>query len=741
MPQVARPVVPPPRLFPLAPLSAAVLLALSPSAVLAQAPETPSYLAPVVVTASGFEQSMSEAPASITVITREELLEKQASSVAEALADVPGVDVRANTGKTGGQNISIRGMPSSYTLILVDGRRQNVSGDVTPNGFGETATSFMPPMSAIERIEVIRGPMSTLYGSDAIGGVINIITRPVSDTWSGTLTVDGTLNQDKDAGDTRSVSLFATGPLVADRLGVQLRGRVFDRGESERLIKDATGRDPRPTEGRIYSLGGRLTLTATPTDSFWVDAEQGRQRYDNSDGRLGNLDTPTRIYGYKDELEFNRDQIAVGHRGRYDLGTWENSVSYIKTETLGRTLPPGSAPDYGYEAVGGEDRILENRELVFDTKFSLPLEEHMFTLGGQFIDAELEDGAAGDATFAQQSWAVFLEDEWWMRDNLALTLGARYENHEAFGGHVSPRAYLVWNTTDRLTLKGGVSQGYKTPTLNDLHDGITGFTAQGQTVTIGSPELEPERSTNYELGVLYDTGALSFGATVFYNDFKDRIADGDPIPNCQYEDQFGNTPNAGLPGCISIGNFTSQENFAQLVNIDRAETRGLELTARYRFAPAWELSGTYTYTDTEITSGEQRGQLLTNTPEHVVTGRLRWNITPRFSAWLDGEYNSSRERFTGGAPTSGQNLSLYQQVGNKLDGYELFHLGATYRVKDNFRLTAVIYNLLDKDFGEAIPYQHGGDTYYAYRYTQTGRSTDGFYMDRRHLWLSAVYEF
>src|SRR5690606_30883186 len=79
---------------------------------------------------------------------------------------------------------------SDYTLVLIDGRRQNSAGSVTPNGFGETSTSFLPATSAIERIEVIRGPAATLYGSDAMGGVINIITRRIGDRWRASLTSD-----------------------------------------------------------------------------------------------------------------------------------------------------------------------------------------------------------------------------------------------------------------------------------------------------------------------------------------------------------------------------------------------------------------------------------------------------------------------------------------------------------------------------------------------------------------------
>lgn len=120
----------------------------------------PTQLDELVVSASGFEQKVTDAPASISVISQQNLQQSQFSNLAEALETVEGVDVRQSTGKTGGLNISIRGLPSEYTLILIDGRRQNPPGNVTPNGFGDTSTSFIPPLSAIERIEVIRGPMS-----------------------------------------------------------------------------------------------------------------------------------------------------------------------------------------------------------------------------------------------------------------------------------------------------------------------------------------------------------------------------------------------------------------------------------------------------------------------------------------------------------------------------------------------------------------------------------------------------
>src|SRR5690554_2632930 len=731
------------------PTALAMAIAAATLTLTAQAQET-ARLENIVVTAAGHEQALREAPASISVVTREELERKSFTNVAEAIADVPGVDVRSGTGKTGGLNVSIRGMPSQYTLILIDGRRQNASGDVTPNGFGETSTSFMPPLSAIERIEVIRGPMSTLYGSDAMGGVINIITRRVADEWSGSVAVDTTFQEDRDAGNSQNLTLYTSGPLVEDRLGLQLRGRLFDRDDSERMIEDGTGRDPRAPEARIYSIGGRLNLTPDDTNEFWLDLERARQTYSNEDNRLGTRDgtdgdgnpSPGTINGYGDELRFHRDQIAIGHTGHYSAGTWESSVTHNTTETLGRTLPAGSAPAYGYEAEGGEDRLLENRDIVVDTKFVAPLGDHMLTLGGQYIDSELEDGAAGSETFEQSSWALFAEDEWLLTHSLALTLGGRYEHHDAFGGHFSPRGYLVWNASDTWTLKGGVSRGYKTPTLNQLHDGITGFSGQGTTVNIGSPDLEPEKSTNYELGAIYDNLAgFSAGATIFYNKFTDRIDSGNPLLNCQFIDGNGNTPHAGAANCLSIGDFTSQETFSQQINIGKAETRGVELTASYQINPAWSINGGYTYTDSEIKSGENEGQLLTNTPEHKLTADLSWDITDRWNTTLEGEYYSSRERISGGITPGSQDDSLVSQLGNKMDGYEVFNLRSSYLFANNVRLTGTIYNLFDKDFSDYDTYEHDGETHVTYRYIHTGRSISGVALDGRSFWLSATYEF
>ena len=721
----------------------AVVIPLLSSGASLQVSAQPAELDELVVSASGFEQKITDAPASISVINQQNLQQNQFSNLAEALETVEGVDVRQSTGKTGGLNVSIRGLPSEYTLILIDGRRQNAPGGVTPNGFGDTSTSFMPPVSAIERIEVIRGPMSTLYGSDAIGGVVNIITKKVSDEWAGSVSLEHTFQEHREYGDTGKTSFYTSGPLIKDTLGLAVRGSVLDRSASDISFDDGTEAPKRgvaPVDGRNSNIGARLTYVPATGHELYFDAEMGRQVYNNDECQLGTLDAnddcgagSNTARGYKEELRFNRDQFALGSSSQFNFGTWSNDFTYNATETKGRTLPGtiGTPYDAPYQdLVGGEDRELESKDTIFDTKLVAPISNnHIATLGAQYRDTELTDGIAG-TTFEQNSWAVFAEDEWFLQDDLALTVGGRYEDHDAFSGHFTPRAYLVWNTTPSWTFKGGVGQGYKTPEVSDLHDGINGVTDQGDTITIGTPDLEPEKSTNYEIGAYYDNlNGFKANATVFYTQFEDKIDDGTSVT-------------------ISGDPQIPDDTYAQLDNIGKAETRGIELASSWQFARNWSVRGNYTFTDSEQKSGENRGAKLTNTPEHVLHARLNWQTTDQLNLWLSGEYRGERDRFLINRENYGdKETKESEKVGDKLDAYALFHLGGAYKASDTVTLTATVYNLFDKDFlsGESYTYQgsSGPVEAFASDYILQGRgmAQGGTIEQGRRLWLSATVEF
>lgn len=703
--------------------------------------DAPANLGATVVSAAGFEQKVTEAPASISVLSNEDLQKKRYSNLAQALGDVEGIDIGQGTGKTGGLNISFRGMPSEYTLILIDGRRQNPAGNVTPNGFNETSTSFMPPMSAIERIEVIRGPMSTLYGSDAMGGVINIITKKVNSEWAGSISADYTLQEHSQYGDTGGTSFFASGPLVDNLLGLSVRGSFWDRQESKVKFSDGTrvsSRGMSPVSGQKFNLGGRLDFTPTDNHDFALDFEKGRQKYDNDKCQLGTLDgrnedctspsTPAdKANGYTHELKFERTQYALSHTGRLGFGTLESAITHNTTESLGRTVPGTSGVETKVPGVfGGSSRTLKNKDLVVDSKLvNSFFDNHITTIGGQYRHSKLEDGIAAEK-FKQEAAAVFAENEWRFHPDFALTLGGRMDRHQAFGSHFSPRAYLVWNADDSWTFKGGMSKGYKTPDINDLHSGVNGATRQGQVITIGNPNLKPEKSTTSELAAYYDNLAgFNANATIFRTKFKDKISSGPDIP-CPYNN-----------GTCS-----------QSINVDEATINGLELAARWQFLDNWAISGNYTYTDSEQKKGEDKGAPLTNTPKHVANATLHWDTTDRLSLWLKNEYRGERARFTNrykNLAAGSADKSIYDTIGSKTKAYNLVHLGGSYKATDVLTFTGTIYNLLDKNFaqGKTYTYQSGGQevTGYATNYAHTGRSTTGGLEERRRLWVSATYEF
>lgn len=659
----------------------------------------------IVVTAAGYEQRIVEAPASISVLDRANLEEKRFGSLAEALQDVQGIDVGGEAGKTGGLNISIRGMPSDYTLVLIDGRRQNAPGGVTPNGFGETSTSFLPPFSAIDRIEVVRGPMSTLYGSDAMGGVVNIITRKVGDAWVATMTAESTIQEDDRFGNIQSVNGFAQGPVVRDLLGLSLRGSIFHREGSDIPIPG----DPALTLGRnpvrsdIYNYGGRLSLTPHVDHDLWIEYDRNEQTYDNSEGQLGTLGSG----GYAPEQRFNRSNYVIAHSWRTPLGVLDTTLTRNETETIGRLIPngtPGKVP--------GSDRTLQARNDILDSRFAGRQGPVAFTVGGQYWRARMVEGVAPEP-FKFTQWAGFGEATLTIVDGFNVTGGIRYDDHSTFGSKWSPRGYAVWNINNAFTLKGGVSRGFKTPRVEQIAEGIIGFGGQGRIPLLGTPNLTPETSTTYEAGVYFDGGSVFSGnVTLFNNDFTDKIAAGPGIPNCRF------TGNPNRPGCLDVGPFPTVDLFSQSINIDKARTRGVDAAGRVAFGPAVSLTVNYTYTETEQLSGADEGRPLIGIPEHMLNGNLRWRVSDAASLWTRAEIRSSRYR--------GSNEQ--QAALGDFRGYELFHIGGSYQVAPAFRLSATVFNILDTDYAIYEPYRSGANTVFtpAYAINQEGR----------RLWLS-----
>ncbi len=481
------------------------------------------------------------------------------------------------------------------------------------------------------------------------------------------------------------------------------------RDDNGQLVIPSMGSNP--VKSKINTFGGRLSLTPNRQHDIVLDVETGRQTYDNSRGQMGTLGTG----GYASDQKYNRDQWSLAHTGRYGFGVWDTSYMVNKTETIGRLIPPG------VPGAGGP-RTLETTSKVLDTKLVMPWGNHLTTVGGQYWKAKMVDGVAPDQfDFTQK--ALFAEDEWSLAETFKLTLGGRYDRHSSFGSKFSPRIYGVWSAAPQWTIKGGVSNGYKTPRVEQLTPGINGFGSQGKLPLIGSPGLKPETSRSTELGIHFDdaqNSGFAGGVTLFNNKFKDKIATGEPVPNCSW----ATSPNQ--PGCVDVGNWPLIAEFGQSINIDSAVTRGVELNARYAFNKQWSASGNYTYTKSEQKSGASAGQPLTDTPKNAVNLRVDWKPNAQWSAWARAEYRSERYRGNPATNAAAKALGDYK-------AYTQFHVGGSYRVTPQFVLNGAIYNLFNKNFVDYAGYQNGASIAYANRYRNP--------QEGRRLWVSGTYEF
>ncbi len=631
----------------------------------------------IVVTASGFEQTVRDAPASISVITRDELERGSFRDLTDALREVQGV---VTTGVANEKDIYIRGLPGSYTLILVDGKRQNTR-DSRTNGNAGFEQSFIPPVSAIDRIEVVRGPMSSLYGSDAMGGVINIITRKVTDQWTTTVTADGTLQQHDQFGNSVQGSIYTAGPLIHRKLGLQVWSRGFGR-EEDTLLSGIAG-------AREGNIAGRLTFT--PTENHDVMLESGFTRIRRNASKGGTLEPDSNsTYNHND-----RKYWSLTHEGRWGPTTSNFSILQEWAERRSYTENPRT------NAFDKSARSPEIRNTIIDGKFTTPFDlfgSHTLVTGGQWSNAMLTDQNPGrrtgrDETFELNQWALFAEDEWRITDSFSWTNGLRMDYHEIYGSHYSPRSYGVWHATENLTLKGGISTGFRAPEIRQIAPGYAYTTGGGGCtygpngtcgVILANPNLEPETSTSYEVAALWDNlDGFTASATLFYTDFRDKIS------NALVWDAAGNPVRWS-----EDPNYRLWYNY----NIDDAVIQGVELAATWRMTDTVSFRGSYTFTDSEQRTGDLKGFPLARTPKHAANARLDW-ITPvtGLDTWLAMNYHGSE--IVGGARigTNGSPVIINGVTGRKFDAYATMDAGLSYDVTEQLTLNAAIYNVFDKE--------------------------------------------
>ena len=591
-------------------------------------------LDPVVVSATVTERSLRDAPATVTVISQEELQRRPVRDLADALRDAPGLMV----GGVGlnRRGISIRGMPMEHTLVLMNGQRINNAGNAIAHA--DYDLNWTPP-EAIERIEVVRGPMSALYGSEALGGVVNVITRRATDVWRGSFSAKGGLMEGA-GGDGRQIAGYVGGPLAPGVLGLSLYAQNEGREPTDALL------NPRLTElERRRATSGGATLTWTPDAAQRIDLSYG-QGHETRAHTIQSGATAASIYTSTDTID--RRHLSLSHQGNW---TWGDSSLRAYRATLDRKNRRSSG------AATGPQTLTDD---IIDGHVSLSaLSWQRVTLGGEWRRERLEDGTVNRAGEAEAiHHALFLQNEITLGRDWSLVLGDRADHHEAFGWRHSPRAYLVHHLTEALTLKGGVGKGFKAPTLKQLSPQYQASAAAGRFTVVGNPNLEPETSVSYEFGAEYQVEGWSLRAAVFQNDLENLIE----------------------TTCTTLCGVRGRE-IRTYRNINQARIRGVEVSGGVDLPWDLRFDANYTFLDSEDRS---TGLELKERPRHRANMALAWSPTEDAMARLRVEYVGEQAL----APSTGG--------GAGLPAYTLLSVDASYALTDAVTLRGGIENLTDE---------------------------------------------
>jgi vitamin B12 transporter len=583
----------------------AVLLVMVANAAVATAQE-PQKLEPVVVTATKIETPTEEVGASVSVVTEDDFRTYHYATVGEALRALPGVEVRrsGSLGKTA--SITIRGANTKQVQVLVDGVR------VKSPTLGEVNLADISP-DLIERIEIIRGPQSTLYGADAIGGVINVITKKGKGPFSGSV------QQEAGNYDTYSSRANVGGSFA-----------IFDYSLSgSHLESNGQFKNDDSTQNGVNTRLG-LTLPGNTTVSFTL-------RYNKAETGLPVkfVSTNSGPLPIEPIIDSNNRQTSetdvvslTGHtrpvtwwESDLRLGRYHNTTTFIDLPDMADQCPDGALFGFSCEAPGRFK--VERKEAEWVNHFHVG-KSSTSSFG---VEYRKEDGLSiGAFPFEAHShtWAGFFQEQLRFFDRLFLTTGVRVEDNSKFGRNHTERGSLAWVVKEWGTrVHGGAGSGFRAPTFNEL-----------LFPRFSDPRLKPEVSFSWDVGVdqkLWKDRAR-LGLTFFQNDFENLI------------------------GLESI----STPPFVKGVNSGKAWANGIEFTSEVDVLDNLVASLNYTYTNSLVLATRRP---IPREPAHRWNIGLTWEplrglslfshvhvVTEQFDSSGGGVYNSGHTRVdVGGA--------------------------------------------------------------------------------------------
>jgi vitamin B12 transporter len=607
--------------------------------------ESGSSLEEVVVVANRAPEPMSKVGSSVTILNDEDIKQSQATIVSDLLVQTPGISVARSGGVGQPTSVFIRGAESDQTVVIIDGVKMT---DPSLPGGGFDFQNLL--IGDTSRIEILRGAQSTLYGSDAIGGVINIVSADPTRTAAGSASLEG--------GSHDTGSGTATFGGVSDALMWRVGADYYGTSGIPTFDEYLGGR--RDAASQIG--GGAAQLRYQLTSDLELDL---RGYFVSARSDFDGYDTPTGEFG--DDGEYGKTQQGIGYGGL----TWRSpdhsltnrlSVQYTGSET--RDYDPDAPANYGYPTTETFYAFGRNIREEYQGTWQ-------FSSAGQLVFGAQNEHSTID-TFSPGSPPVdkgiiidsgYLQAQYEVLNGLTLTAGARYDHHDVYGGHSTGQAAAAWVLPDRQTvLRASFGQGFKAPSLYQLYSNY------------GNPALRPETANSWDASIerhaLQDR--LIVSATYFQRTSQNLI----DFFDCS-------TPS---PLCVT-------EPFGYYANIERSLARGVEFAGSLKATDRMTITANYTWTDAKDTSpgSSTYGNQLPRRPENAGNAAVAY-------AWPLRLSTSVALRYAGPSFDDAAN-----QV--RLGGYVLVDFRASYPINDHFELYGRVENLTDRHY--EVEYQYG----------------------------------
>lgn len=655
-------------------LTACVVSAVGHMAFAAEADNYDEYSgADYVVTATKTQLEKKEVPVAVEVITEQKIKDLGAYSVQDALRLASNVDVQDN-GMTGNQ-VMLRGNDTMHTLILIDGKRMAAENTQSSQNAYELKRINI---ADVERIEVIRGNGSALYGSDAMGGVINIITKKATTPSISVAMHTGS----KDEATSFSYASGRQGKLSVKLGGGIEKVRKIDSGVYKSYTSSSNSGYYEDENGKKYSDASTTNMYGTRRflntginyafdDNHDLDfnmnfmREQLKSDSWNSNGadytncqmttlgefiksmtgmdlsamppaaanrilsRFGDytvenlndsMPNPMTIQHYPmRSLHFydnNRSDFSLGFNGKdgkhdYNVRAYfselrkENTSHYINLKTNTKKDVDFDQNNYKQLVIEGKDsyKMDDNNTLTWGAEYKKDTMDgtHLRDSGNSLKYLTINGITKPSSEVSSETVALYLQDELRVGNKLLLIPAVRVDHHDSFGTHTSPKIGATYSMSDNARIKANYGKGYRAPTLYELYSKMEKSGMAPMTVhVLGNPDLDPETSTNFDLGFETELGKLSSKVTYYHNDIKNMI-DGDDYTGPETE------TNPGI--------------WSKYINRGKVEISGLETEFGYNFDEHWSLRTVYNYLDAK---DQQTGNRLAYRARHNGLVQLTW---------------------------------------------------------------------------------------------------------------------